>query len=259
MASFSTTPVLSSFRKLIPFSLFYLGIGVLVIVARWGEGASPWFEYLSKPLIMLSLLGYFLYELGWPRQAQGRWTLLAMGFSLLGDICLMFVGETWFLAGLVAFLLGHLSYILAFQTDQWEKTQAKLLRRKGWLLLPWLAYGALLLSLVLPHSPGFQGPIILYAGVILTMAMAALNRWNRVSMQSFAYVLLGAQLFLLSDSLIAIDRFVQDAFPIRWASTWIMLTYLAAQYLIVIGLLFQQVEQAERGELVVKKRPSTTL
>jgi uncharacterized membrane protein YhhN len=52
-------------------------------------------------------------------------------------------------------------------------------------------------------------------------------------------VFLGALLFMISDSLIALDRFGSDLLPLPWAGFWIMLTYIAAQYLIVVGMLIQ--------------------
>jgi uncharacterized membrane protein YhhN len=72
--------------------------------------------------------------------------------------------------------------------------------------------------------------------VLLTMFTAALNRQNKVNRQSYILVLVGAILFVLSDSMIAIDKFVYTFALSRIA---IMTTYITAQYLIALGCLKQ--------------------
>ena len=68
---------------------------------------------------------------------------------------------------------------------------------------------------------------------ILLMAIFALNRRDRVSEASFYPVFVGALLFILSDSLLAFDKFLV---PIPHAGVLVMSTYIAAQYLIVEGV-----------------------
>ena len=74
------------------------------------------------------------------------------------------------------------------------------------------------------------GPVNLYAVVITAMALSAWNTKSKVDNTVFFSLLSGALLFMLSDSLIAINKF---RVPLPAAGFWIMITYLAGQYLIV--------------------------
>jgi uncharacterized membrane protein YhhN len=79
-------------------------------------------------------------------------------------------------------------------------------------------------------------PVIIYTIVILTMLEAAINRYGKVNRLSFILVLAGAILFVISDSLIALNKF---GFPFMFSGVAVMTTYIAAQYLIVAGILKQ--------------------
>jgi uncharacterized membrane protein YhhN len=78
--------------------------------------------------------------------------------------------------------------------------------------------------------------LILYTIVILTMAAMALNRQGRVPAVSFVLVMAGAVLFVVSDSMIALNKFSEK---FAHAGFWVMLTYMSAQLLIMTGLLNQ--------------------
>ncbi|MEM7654554.1 MAG: lysoplasmalogenase [Bacteroidota bacterium] len=236
--SASSPPVVDD---LIPFTLIYIGIGTLMLSLRFWAGSPLWLEYLVKPLIMPALLGFSWWKGNQRDRFRQYWLSGAILASWSGDICLMFEGNGWFLAGLGSFLMAHICYVVLFQRIHRHVDRPALLSTRPWLGAPWLLYGAGLLWLILPDAGGLRLPVVIYAGVILIMALAALNRWDKVSPNSFGHVFLGAQLFLLSDSLIAVGKFLGEAFPVTYLSAWIMLTYMAAQYLIVVGLLLEPV------------------
>jgi uncharacterized membrane protein YhhN len=77
-------------------------------------------------------------------------------------------------------------------------------------------------------------PVIVYAVVLMVMVAAAIRRFHNTSNQSFVMVVVGAILFMVSDSLLAINKFLE---PVSNASILIMLTYITAQLLIVEGLI----------------------
>ena len=79
-------------------------------------------------------------------------------------------------------------------------------------------------------------PVIIYTVVILTMLTSALNREKKVNRQSYILVLVGAILFVISDSIIAIDKF---RYHFALSGIAIMSTYVTAQYFIAIGCLKQ--------------------
>jgi uncharacterized membrane protein YhhN len=79
-------------------------------------------------------------------------------------------------------------------------------------------------------------PVIIYAIVILAMLSGAINRKEKVIKKSYYMVLAGAILFLISDSMIAIDKFSHH---FNSSEILIMSTYIGAQYLIVEGYISQ--------------------
>ncbi len=85
-----------------------------------------------------------------------------------------------------------------------------------------------------PTLGGLRMPVMLYALVITVMALQALFRFGYTSTKSFALIFCGAICFMISDSLLAINKFLQ---PVPMASLCIMATYILAQYLIVEGVL----------------------
>jgi uncharacterized membrane protein YhhN len=138
--------------------------------------------------------------------------------------------------GLVAFLLAHVAYMLAYRLSVQSSTQPSVFRQKPWLLLPFLLYGAVLYGWLFPHLGDLQLPVLLYTLVLLGMGVFALNRYQRTPPLSFRLVLMGALLFIVSDSALAVDKFVS---PFQWAGVVVMATYSLAQYLIVLGMLVQ--------------------
>lgn len=77
-------------------------------------------------------------------------------------------------------------------------------------------------------------PVMVYASVIVVMTITALLRYGYTSIQSFSLVFGGAIMFMISDSLLAVNKFLN---PFAYAGFWIMATYCLAQFLIVKGII----------------------
>jgi uncharacterized membrane protein YhhN len=196
-------------------------------------------NYLSKPLIMpcLAILFYFVTrtkEAVLGKKLFDKLILAGFFFSWLGDIALMFDGLSphFFLLGLANFLIAHICYIFAFYDSVKNSTTPSLLSRKPYFFLPLLMYGVGLFYFLFPNLQQFVIPVFVYALVITLMAIFALNRKNRVGEGSFKLVFYGSLLFVLSDSLIALNKFLLQ---IPMSGLWVMLTYMFAQYLIMKG------------------------
>ena len=164
-----------------------------------------------------------------------KWTSFALFFSWMGDILLIFQGSNaiYFLLGLSAFLIAHISYIAVFRVSRNPEPGMKF---KSWLL-PISLLSIYLVFLFAGIGPGlheYTVPVILYTAAISGMLLSAFSRSGGTVRQSFVLVLTGATLFILSDSMIAINKFWM---PIADAGAWIMLTYGSAQYLIIRGLI----------------------
>ena len=215
--------------------LVLLIIVVIELTGRFTDNIK--LEYPVKPLIMIWMAVYFL--LYSKKKSFTIPVLLAFFFSWLGDNFLMFSGknELFFFAGVGGFFLAQITYIYIFSKYKEENRQGYL-RKKPLLIIIFLLYVAGIYIVLLPGLEGIMKPVILvYALSLMAMSMMALNRRGRVNPRSFRFVFFGSILFLLSDSMIAINKFSME-FPL--AGFWIMITYISAQYLIMRGLVCEK-------------------
>ena len=202
----------------------YIFIAVVVVISILFD--IPSLYQVAKPLLMVTLLLYFLSESkGYP-----GWRLLvalALIFSWGGDVLLML--DDMFVAGLVSFLIAHIFYIIAYQ-----KTGAGKGKLRPFDIAAFALYGIVLIWILYPGLDGMLVPVIAYALVLLTMGIWAHKRRGETANASFRYVSAGVILFVISDSLIAVNKFV---FDVPGERLLVMSTYIAAQFLIVQGLL----------------------
>lgn len=188
---------------------------------------------IAKPLIVLSLIGHY-----WNfSTARSMVFVIALLFCWAGDVFLLFDGGTssFFLFGLVSFLIGHVLYILSYRYFRWRDTRHALLgTQKVRFALPILLAGTGLVVVLYPSLGDLKIPVMIYALVLTLMVLNAVFRYGRTSSASFWYAFVGAVLFMISDSLLAINKFMN---PLPQASLLIMLSYMGAQYFIVEGML----------------------
>jgi len=99
--------------------VFFLFIAAMFAVLDWIAVATNRrrLEYVAKPATMLGLVLWFATTLPAVPALAGTWFLLGMGIFLAGDIFLMMPPEN-FIKGLLAFLLGNIAYIVAFNLPQ---------------------------------------------------------------------------------------------------------------------------------------------
>ncbi|MCB2406730.1 lysoplasmalogenase [Hymenobacter lucidus] len=189
---------------------------------------------ICKPLIVLALGCY--YRRAAPRPAA--LVLAALALSWLGDVLLLFQdgNALFFIGGLLAFLSAHGSYIGAYRGHQWAGPGLPAGRR-ALLALPIIGAGVALLTALYDHLGPLRLPVLGYAAVLVLMVLGALFRYGRTTPASFAWVTAGAGLFMVSDSVLALNKFLA---PLPAAGFWIMLTYSTAQLCIVKGLLAHQ-------------------
>lgn len=219
----------------------YFAIAAIEIFAE--ASGNNMLRMISKPLLMVVLIVYYMQGVGAEWNSVHRLMRWAFVFSWVGDVALMFVykNENFFLVGLVGFLITHILYTIAFAKVSQPKAEA-LLPRKAWVMVPLLIYMAALLSLLVPainsneKTQPFLVPVLVYSTAIATMVVFAINRFKRVNDKSFALVFGGALLFMFSDSIIAINKFLS---PFETAGIYIMLLYTLGQFLIAKGTLAQ--------------------
>lgn len=187
-------------------------------------------HYVAKPAIVISLIFLFIKTSDGISKSIKRITLLALIFSLLGDIFLMFVEHSphFFTVGLVAFLLAHIMYILVFLKHK-NKQKSMVV-----FVVLLLVYASGLFYLLKDGLGAMLVPVVIYMIVILSMATSAFLRKGMVNNLSYNLVFVGAIFFMISDSILALNKFYQ---PLPFSNISIMLTYALAQLLIVLGLL----------------------
>jgi uncharacterized membrane protein YhhN len=187
---------------------------------------------VSKPLIMITLaLYYFLHA------AQKPVTVyLAILFSFTGDVALMLESSdpVFFTVGLAAFLLAHIFYILAYRQHQYPASDNALQGiQKMRFAFPVILWGTGLVVVLYPALGQFKIPVVFYAIVLIVMVVNAIFRYGRTHPSSFWLVFGGSAFFMISDSLLAINKFLK---PVTAAHFWVMCTYVLAQFLIIEGL-----------------------
>jgi uncharacterized membrane protein YhhN len=193
--------------------------------------ATGWLFTISKPLIMVSLLLYYWYASS--PEYRSKVLILAIIFSLAGDVLLM--KDQYFIAGLIAFLISHILYIFAYREFNNEDSGDALnaLQRVR-LAFPIILAGSGLIVILFPVLGDLKIPVVIYAMVLAFMVITALFRFGRTNPKSFWMVFSGAVLFMTSDSILAINKFLS---PVAGSGVLIMSTYMAAQFLIIQGLL----------------------
>ncbi|SFE39426.1 lysoplasmalogenase [Thermoflexibacter ruber] len=210
------------------FKIAFIIIFIGQIAGRWFS--SPLLDYIFKPLIMPCLALYLYFSVQGRLSKFIKFIIIGFVFSWLGDIALMLekFNSQLFLLGLAFFLVAHIFYIIAFNTH----IQKPFFQEKPLLFVPLFLYGIGFFYFLYPNLQGFTIPVLLYTIVITAMAIFALNRKNNVSLLSFKLIFRGALFFVLSDSLIALNKFMLQ---IPYNGLWVMLTYMVAQYLIAEG------------------------
>jgi len=191
-------------------------------------------QHLCKPLIMVFL---FLYYFSASGQNRSNGVLAAIFFSFLGDTLLMYEHKDplYFMFGLASFLTAHVFYILVYRQHRGEENEDRLQGvHRARMAFPIIIAGSGLVFVLYPSLGDLRIPVIIYATILVVMVLNALFRSGRTNTVSFSLVLIGAVLFMVSDSLLAINKFFQ---PISHAGLYIMITYITAQFLIVNGLI----------------------
>ncbi len=209
--------------------------------------SAVWLEYATKPLLMVLLLLIFTSSCVNQKSAAYRLTVLALLFSWFGDILLLFQSENdlFFMLGLAAFLIAQLFYIFVYRkirlpVEPDRKSRIFINVRIVFLIL----IGSALYSILFNHIGELQIPVAIYTMALIGMAITAVLRKGRTSDRSFLLVYMGALLFIMSDSMLAINQFLE---PIIYGRLLIMLTYILAQFLIVQGILKHHEDVFEQG------------
>lgn len=186
-------------------------------------------RYISKPLIVASLM-IWCYQQVKTISGAAMYLMAALLFSLAGDVFLLFEDRDalFFMGGLASFLLAHILYISAFVVLRKRDAPGP---RWFWIIATGI-YGSTLLYMLLPYLEALKIPVAVYAFVLCLMLLSVVHAFKQPYAKPGVICVAGALLFVLSDSLLAINKFYVG-FP--YAGLAIMFTYAAAQFLLVTG------------------------
>jgi uncharacterized membrane protein YhhN len=189
-------------------------------------------QFIFKPLLMIVVGGYFLLQTNLIKSLLKGWIIAALFFSWSGDILLMFqvTKAIFFLLGLSAFLIAHVCYIIFFHGVRVREN----IRSNALLLLIVVIYYAILITILSPHLGDMKLPVRIYGIVISFMFMLAMHMLFIKNKTAGRWMLMGALLFVISDSALAINKFYQS---FELAGIIIMLTYGLAQLFIIEGVM----------------------
>ncbi len=217
--------------QLIFLVLFFIdGVANLVSVVR----ESKRLEHITKPLLMPLLALYYIF--GSINKNFDWLIVVALLCGCAGDVFLMLENEDkWFMFGMVSFLLGHIFYIISFLLS---------ISNADFPLWGIVLFAPVIVILlfIYPKYKNNLGdmkiPVQIYMGAILLMHIFAVLRLTEFNFFSlcFIFVWIGSILFVLSDSLIAVNTFNEEI-KISYIRVYIMLTYILGQFLIVQGVL----------------------
>lgn len=216
------------------------GLWAFVLFALINIAAEAWacrpLILWTKPTLMVWLFLFFIWSTHGRPHAAKKWFFLAIIGANAGDILLLFTeqaakGELFFLLGLSAFLITHLCYSIAFRQLATASPKLSYLFLTG-LGVFWVLFNGLFWSNI---AADLRIPVLVYSAIILIMLAYA--RYLYQGQPTFATQLIwwGAFAFLVSDSLIGLNKFGQHLVQIPGVRPLIMTTYLLGQVGIIYG------------------------
>lgn len=146
--------------------------------------------------------------------------IVGLIFCMIGDYTLQ-----WFIVGLTSFLIGHIFYIFAFTSTNERKVPT-------WAKIALSAYGVIMGAWI-AGTVFTSGETVLAVAVLAYIFVIFMMGWTSIRTGS-TLALIGALLFIASDSYLAINKFVM---PLPYSHVVIMLTYYSAQLLIALSIL----------------------
>ncbi len=182
-------------------------------------------KYIFKPLTTILIIILAIIHQSESTNLYGYLIIAGLVFSLIGDVYLMLPTDK-FIHGLAAFLIAHIFYIVAFSSGFGPYFDI------GYLI-PAAIYTLLFLWLLLPKTGKMKLPVLVYSLVLMTFLWQASGRFFYLGNQTSLYIIIGAILFVISDSILAYARFIKSY---KLSQLLIHVTYWGAQVFIALSI-----------------------
>ena len=220
-------------------SVFIFIFAALAIAgAEWGKeiDSAQYLHYIFKPLTTLAIF-FFAWRSKPVISAIYQKAILAgIICSLIGDIFLMLPGTVFrhgFLCGLLSFLLAHICFLRAL-------ISGSRFAGKPLAFVCIAALGIVNLVILWPGLPkALQVPVVAYVCLLLCMTAQAISRGLQLRSMSGRLALIGGLCFMLSDTLLAYNRFYT---PIAHSPLLILSSYYLALWLIAASVTSSHTE-----------------
>lgn len=183
----------------------------------------------TKPLLMPCIAVLYLYLAADAGRTPRMLETAALAAGWFGDVFLMSEKRRFFMAGLCAFMAGHFFYVLLFLgigvPDLNLKTAAA--------FFLYAVYAVLIFFRMRSRvERRMRIPVLCYITIILSMSLLAGLLHGKVPDIPWMLLWGGSLLFVLSDTLVAAERFLGTS------GRGVMETYVPAQFLIMLGIAF---------------------
>lgn len=204
--------------------LLYVSIGAAFFFLTTRQ-LEPYFGSVVIKALGVSPLAIFVLRNLTDR--DGLLLATGLAFSVLGDVFLAIDPQNLFVFGLGAFLVGHLFYVALFARN--FPFPMRVSRGKKMAVAGLGLYGVVMVAWLWPDMGDLRAPVAFYISVILAMGVCAV-------LAEFArrWIVIGALLFIFSDSVIAVEKFKLD---FAASDYLIWATYYLGQYLIAMGFV----------------------
>lgn len=210
-------------RIIIATTLFFIA----AIADVWGIiTANETLQTVAKPMLLTLLALVYLVSVKKPI----FWYVFGMFLCFVGDVLLMFDGANFFMFGLSAFLLAHVVFIKVTSNFLQRDLTVKMISSA----FPFVIFFGVLMFLIYPNLGEMLVPVAIYGITISTFGSVTLLNYRSEKSTENLWLFIGAIIFILSDSLIALDKFYQ---PNEIYGATIMITYILAQFLICKAMI----------------------
>jgi len=204
-------------NKLLPWLILISGLIYIFFVP-----SEPFLVSIAMKILPMILIIFYAYNNLSVKQGRFPWIIvIGLFFCMIGDATLR-----WFVFGLSMFLIGHIFYSSAFLT-KWKFSWSRFLA-----IIPIGVYSFFIGSQIIEalNEKGESGlviPVAIYIFVISFMLFTAV-------MTGFKSAIIGSTLFVISDSVLAWNKFVN---PVVFSHEIIMITYYTAQFFIATVII----------------------
>ena len=203
----------------------FLGVSILHLIACYRR--YPKIRSVTKVLLMPLLCAFYLSYAHDIRLL----VVAALVFGWIGDVFLLVKSKTSMLLGIIAFALGHISYITSMLSAYRTPLRPLNILIPIALCIAWIIFVCLKL---LPYAPkSLKKPGLVYAFLLSCTGLSALYQFLSTGKDAFLIAFIGGLFFMLSDTLLTGQQYRKE---LKHGNFYVMLTYIIAQTLLVCGL-----------------------